>query len=833
MSTTETTERRYGGLKAGEASLPLIKMEIAGTITGLLQRTRVCQTFVNDHTVPLEAIYTHPLPPRASVHGFRMVIGGRVVEGVVQERRAARQAYAEAISQGRRAALMEEERSDIFTTTVGNIAPGEQVSITFELSGPLEFLESTASLRFPLVVPEVYVSGNALGGGDVGDGTAADTDSVPDASRITPPRLAHGADNPVNLKLSFDIDPAGLELEQVDSLCHFAKCRQKADGTHVISLLPGVERMDRDFVVRLRLKEGSLQTTLVHDPESGTFALTVVPPLGTSQRPAPRDLVIVLDRSGSMQGWSMTAARRAASRIVESLTPQDRFALIAFDDRVEMLDPHLVPADLRNQQRAQEFLASVDSRGGTEARPAIERALQALKGESASDKTVLFITDGDVGNDSELVVRSAAGVRVSTVGIGHNSRAGVLESMAKISGGLCSLIPEESTLEESLRKLHQRLGRPHWMGISIKGMDSAQQAPRYWDIWEGVPATFFGRANWLGEKVTVEGWMAAAGHYSQSVNVNRRDDLVIHRSWARARLLDLEDLWTIGKASQHELVTLSEQAQVLCRFTAFTAIDVTEVVANHQEMKTVVQPVEPTLGGFMAQEDHAPASLDFFGDLLDAQPARSPGAPVFSAAAPPLLGDDFLGCAAPEPFMDADCFGSDNDMFSIEDRDVFDECSDLELEEGGARGALDFHAPPKLESLWEEPPGPAQRQDSLKARRAQAPAPSLSQERAEAARESAPLKKLRASGSSKSIWSTLLDLLRQLIEALAERKLSILEQMMEKLGDHCRTTPAGSAQARTGKEVMSLLVDLRQTLEDGHEETSQVEALRAVLESLE
>jgi Ca-activated chloride channel family protein len=791
-------------------------MEIAGAITGLLHRTKVCQTFVNDHDVPLEAVYTHPLPPKASVHGFRLVIGNRVVEGTVQERGQARKAYAQAVSQGHRAALMEEERSDIFTTTVGNIAPGEQVSITFELSGPLEFLESTASLRFPLVVPEVYISGNALGGGDVGDGTSPDTDSVPDASRITPPRLAEGSANPVNFKLSFNVDPAGLQLEEVDSLCHFAKTRQKDDGTFEISLLPGMERLDRDFVVRLRLKEDTLQTTLVNDAETGTFALTVVPPLGQERRPAPRDLVIVLDRSGSMRGWSMTAARRAAARIVESLTPQDRFAIIAFDDRLELLDPHLVPAEFRHQERAQEFLSKVESRGGTEARPAIERALQMLKVETSADKTVLFITDGDVGNDSELVVRSAGGVRVSTVGIGRNSRAGVLESMAKTSGGLCSLIPEESTLEESLRNLHQRLGRPHWMGVSLSGVNVEGQAPRFWDVWEGVPTTFFGKASGLGDEVTVEGWLASTGRHSQKVAVRRRDDLVIHRSWARARLLDLDDLWTIGKAEQHELVALSVEAQVLCRFTAFAAIDTSEVVANSEQLKTVVQPVEPTLKSVAQQ----PVFAKRMQSRSMQAASLAPCAPPLPAGAPVRRKEEVACDAPPAPCLQmADAEGGYVEMLS--------EC------ESQAPDRARRQAPASLRDeapmLNQAPPA--------RARSSERPSPGLT---AGAIGGRVLGKKLKAEVSptvsakqklANSIWERLLKLLEGLANAGPSQKAAILEQMVEILGEHCRKAPAG-ADAVIGKEVMSLLIDLQQSVEEGKDDQTQVVALRAVLESL-
>lgn len=779
--STNTLEVKTGCLRVGNALLPLTKMEVTGHITGLLQRTRVCQTFHNDHNVPLEAIYIHPLPPRAAVHGFRLAIGDRVVEGVVQERAQARQAYAEAVAQGHRAALMEEDRSDIFTTTVGNIAPGERVSISFELSGPLEFLGSTASLRFPMVVPEVYISGRPLGGPDVGDGTAADTDAVADASRLTPPRLAPGAANPVDLRLSFTVDPAGLRVDAIDSLCHFAKTRLRDDGCTEISLLPGVERMDRDFVVRLKLKEGTLQTTLISDPATGSFALTVVPPLNESAAHlAPRDLVIVLDRSGSMKGFCMTAARRAAARIVESLTPRDRFALVAFSSNCQMLDPHLVPAGARNQQRALEFLAGLEANGGTRAWIALDQALKLLRSETTADRSILFLTDGDVGNDAELGVRAASGVRVHTVGIGCNLRAGVLESMARISGGLCTLIPDQSTLQEALRDLHQRLGRPLWLGLSVRGVSPDEQAPRFWDVWEGVPTTFFGRASYLGLEATVEGWQAdIKGPMAQRVMVVERDDLVIHRSWARARLLELDDLWTIGKVQEGELVALSVQAQVLCRFTAFSAIDRSEVVADSPLMRTVVQPVEPTLRANRDALPLPPAVRSRRAPLMGSAPASPPVGKRVGI----LSKRDAQGPLGEKPTL------------------------------GGRNPNLSAEAPPasaRRPSLRDEqaapPPG-----------RACSPPPPPPPPPWRAKREAPP-----------SVWRLLLELLDELLSAPPERRASLVETMIDRLAEHARRQPAGQ-DSLACRDVMSLLVDLQRAVGDARDAKPVAQALRTVL----
>ncbi|MFC7107297.1 VIT domain-containing protein [Nonomuraea rubra] len=447
----------FGALLTERGNLPLESVDVTADISGLIAGVEVTQGFRNPFDVTLEATYVFPLPGRAAVTGFRMEADDRVIEGVLKERGQARADYDRALREGRRAAIAEEDRPDVFTIRVGNILPGERVSVKLTMSQPLPYEDGAATFRFPLVVAPRYIPGSPIDGPPAGDGTAPDTDAVPDASRISPPVLLPGFPNPVRLSLSATVDAAGLELRELASSLHVVE-EAEGEAGHTVRLRPG-ERLDRDFVLRLSF---DASTALQLDGR-GTFALTVLPPPLESTR-TPRDLVLLLDRSGSMGGWKMVCARRAAARIVDTLTPQDRFAVLTFDSVVEQAFEGLVEASDRNRYRAVEHLARVDARGGTELLEPLRQATALLGGaQSGRERVVVLVTDGQVGNEDQILEQAGgalSAMRVHTVGIDRAVNAGFLGRLAGLGAGRCELVESEDRLDAAMDAIHRRIGAP-------------------------------------------------------------------------------------------------------------------------------------------------------------------------------------------------------------------------------------------------------------------------------------------------------------------------------------------------------------------------------------
>ncbi len=610
------SDASFGALETARGLLPLVALSVDARVSGVVASIEVVQTFVNTTGGPIEATYIFPLPDRAAVHRFRMEVAGRVIDGVVDERGAAREQYDQAIAAGHRAAISEEDRAGVFSLRVGNLMAGESATIRLSLVGPLPIDDGELTLQFPLVVAPRYIPGRALGGDQAGPGIAADTDVVPDASRISPPVRLPGLAHPVALAIRVAIADVGVV--DFNSSLHAVTTSER--DAMVVEVRPG-ERVDRDFILRWRVEpvrgaSAVMQPSLIcaddADHSGGTFMLTLVPPSTSSVEAKPRDIVFVLDRSGSMQGWKMVAARRAVARMIDSLTSRDRFCAIAFSSELELVPgERLEPATDRARFHAVEALAAVDAEGGTEMLEPLRKAVALLDGGTDDrSRVIVLVTDGQVGNEDEMlrvIGPSLRSVRMFSLGIDQAVNAAFLRRLAGAGGGLCELVESEDRLDAVMAKVHRRIGMPVATELALRpsnlAIDADSIAPsKLSDLYAGAPLTICGR--YRGAAPT-DASLEVVGSKLDGPLVQRVDRTAnpgdpgwVSASWARSKIRDLEDRYAAmpGDELAASIVALSKRYSVLSRFTAFLAVDRSEVVNAGGRVRTIVQSVEAPAG---------------------------------------------------------------------------------------------------------------------------------------------------------------------------------------------------------------------------------------------
>lgn len=649
----------FGALRTSVGNLPLKQLHYRTRIVGLAIHTTIAQTYYNPFDECIEATYIFPIEGEQAVTDCEMWIGARVVRAALKERGQARAEYRRAIERGHRAALLEENRPETFSMKVGNIAPGEAVQVRIETVGHLPVVDGEWTLRIPLVVAPRYTSGIALPGvilgpgaimgRSAGDGVAFDTDQVPDASAVTPPTWLPGFASPVDLKLEVNVQPGALATDadwsaRMRSSLHAVSTELSGEGeakSCVVRVLPG-ERVNRDFILRGDYARSSIAASVVVEAapnetadgtardDRSTIAIQLVPPKVDVL--VPRDIVFLLDRSGSMSGWKMDAARRGISRLVDSLSSQDRFRVIAFDDKFESPSMNAGSrwafANDENRYEAVRWLAKVDSYGGTEMGTAIKHALDdfsalngskngAAAGTPARAKAIVLVTDGQItGEDSllRLLGKTAESKRpqIFCLGVDRAVNGSVLQRLTKFTGGTYELVESQARLNEVLQRFAGEIGSPALRDLEV----IAENSPADFEwvpggartLYAGRAMSIYGRAKVDAPlAVTVRGRLASGELWQQTLDVPasrahdsdaapREPKLTLLPMWARGRIRELEDTLIsepyLGDLLKVQIVECSLQSRVLSRFTAFVAVDETERVNVDGQVHKVMQPVE-------------------------------------------------------------------------------------------------------------------------------------------------------------------------------------------------------------------------------------------------
>jgi len=584
-------------MKSGYAVATRLSTDISAEISGLAARVRVKQEFRNSGSEWVEGVYVFPLPDTAAVDRLRMHIGERYIEGEIREKAEAKKAYEAAKAAGKKASLVQQERANMFTTSVANIAPGETVVIEIEYLETLQVDAEMFSIRFPVTITPRYIPGTPVPGRR-GSGWSLDTDQVVDASRITPPIQPVTKDH----KLSFDVRlNSAVPLEYIASRYHPANVNRKEDQ-YAIDLVDSDTPMDHDIELTWKAIPDTAPRAMLFTEtvEDETYALMMLlPPDVTEDEPqthTARELILIIDTSGSMHGTSLEQAQGALTLALDGLRPTDQFNVIQFNSVTSVLFQSSVAASTTNIATAKRYVSGLTANGGTEMRAAIERAMAVSPSEEYL-RQIIFITDGSVGNEDalfSLIEQRLGNARLFTVGIGSAPNSWFMRKAAEAGRGTFTFISALHEVNEKMQRLFRKIERPQITDIKIQWPDGAsvESFPKtVSDLYVGEPVfvrarlTHAMRASGL---ITVSG-NAPSGTWSAELPVTLgQHGPGIGVLWARARIENLMD--ELRHGAQEELIrpAIIKTAlahHLVSKFTSLVAIDKTPVRPVSENLK--------------------------------------------------------------------------------------------------------------------------------------------------------------------------------------------------------------------------------------------------------
>ena len=573
---------------ANEAALaaPLLFTDVKIAVSGMTARTTVTQRFANPTADWQEGVYVFPLPDKAAVDHLDMRIGERRIEGLIRERAEARAVYEQAKQEGRKATLVEQERPNVFTTSVAHIGPGEEIDVTIEYQETLRYDAGSFRLRFPMVVAPRYIPGATLVAGDPGTGWSGNTDAVPDAARVTPPVAppAQGFVNPVMIAVSLN---PGFALSGIDSPYHRIDVMESADHRYEVALASGTVPANRDFELVFTPDVGAAPGAAVfaEQKDGRIYALAMVlppaPAAGSDTAHSPREAVFIIDTSGSMEGTSIVQAKQALQLALDRLQPGDRFNVIEFNSVTRALFTAPMPVDPTTLAKAKSFVAGLRARGGTEMKPALETAL-TRDAAPGFVRQVVFLTDGAVGNEGELVhlIRERLGDRrLFTIGIGSAPNSFFLTKAAQYGRGTFTFIGDVREVAAKMGALFTKLESPVLTDISITWPATAEMWPRdVGDLYAGEPVIVVAELDALAGNVTISGRRAGVPWSARLPLSAVAHEPGIGVLWARSKIEALTDALKDGAAEteiRKAVVDVALAHHLVSKYTSLVAVDVT------------------------------------------------------------------------------------------------------------------------------------------------------------------------------------------------------------------------------------------------------------------
>ena len=575
-------------------------------ISGLVARVSVEQTFRNGGDEWVEGVYVFPLPDQAAVRHLEMIVGDRRIVGQIKERALAKEIFNKAKKAGKKASLVEQHRPNIFINRVANIAPGEEITVRLEYVQSVKYSAGEFSLRFPMTITPRYRP--RLAGVESAEQLpeTSGAEVVVDelivdalAGWVIPPAPVGGLTSNT-MKISANLN-MGMPLADVSAPYHEVALSREGER-YVVALVHGETPMDRDFVLRWRPVAARVPTAAIFNEAVGDEQfglLMLLPParaFAAASNVLSREIIFVIDTSGSMGGESIAQARRSLLLALSQLRPNDSFNVIEFNSDLSALFRASVPANSHNLHKAKQYISGLTAGGGTEMLPALRLALHMPANPdedsaAASVRQVIFITDGAVGNEDQLfeeIERTVGDSRLFTVGIGSAPNSWFMRKAAQFGRGSHTHIGDIGEVAEKMQALFAQISAPVTTDIQINWPREVEAYPaRVPDLYLGEPllVSFKYAGEALVEDIQIQGH-GVSGDWSQRI-VNgpvgarpvhwaRKSSPGVASLWAREKIAALLDLKAMGKPEdwvREQVLSVALPHHLMSPYTSFVAVE--------------------------------------------------------------------------------------------------------------------------------------------------------------------------------------------------------------------------------------------------------------------
>lgn len=589
--------------------LPVMEMQtdVSIEVSGLIARVTVNQRFRNETQNWVEGVYVFPLPENAAVDHLSMRIGERIIEGQITERQQGKRIYRQAKQAGKIAGLVEQERPNIFTTSVANIEPGGIIAVEIEYQQMLSFREQTVEFRFPMVVAPRYIPGNspivqektAL---NTGLGWSENTDRVPDASRISPPVFTpeQTQSNPVFLSVYLN---SGYPIETIESPYHPIDIQDQGENIYVVELKNLEVPANRDFNLRWTAKNRSAPSAAIFSEQQGEYfyALLMLVPHNIESAPELKsrtEKIFVMDTSGSMYGESIEQAKQGLRYALQHLHPGDTFNIIQFNSVTESLFTVPKIADKDSISDGLRYLESLQAEGGTEMLAALQRALSGVA-EDSRLRQIVFLTDGAVGNEEELfklIQEHLGNSRLFTIGIGSAPNSYFMRKAAAFGRGTFTHIGDVSEVQKKMAVLLKKIKDPALTDINVGFADQPIEAEIYPskipDLYLGEPLLVAIRTSSFPNNLVIKGNRGSVPWESELTIDSESDSSGPAVLWARQKIADLMDRRReVKEVSQRQeikdnIIQVAIEHHLVSRYTSLIAVDEMPVRAENDSLQS-------------------------------------------------------------------------------------------------------------------------------------------------------------------------------------------------------------------------------------------------------